>query len=158
MGAAGAGLIFGPRFLGSGDGAELLGAGFPDLEGRPRQLAEWQGKLLVCNFWATWCVPCREEMPLLADFRQRYVAKGAEVVGIGIDQAAKMRQFAKEFSIAYPLLVADANALDLMRKLGNSAGALPYTVVLGPQGEVAHRRLGLLKPGELESVAAGILR
>jgi thiol-disulfide isomerase/thioredoxin len=103
----------------------------------------------VCNFWATWCLPCREEIPLLMQVRSRYAANGTEVVGIGIDHAAKIQQFAREFGITYPLLVADASGLDLMRKLGNQAGGLPYTVVVDRNGAIAYRRLGLLRAAEL---------
>jgi thiol-disulfide isomerase/thioredoxin len=150
LAAALAGAIFGPLALQSESGAaELLAARYPDTSGTPRQILEWRGKVLVCNFWATWCLPCREEIPLLMQVRARYAANGAEVVGIGIDLATKIQQFAREFAISYPLLVADASGLDLMRKLGNRAGGLPYTVIIDRNGAIAYRRLGLLRAAEL---------
>ena len=138
--AALAGGVAGPMWLQSRSGAaELLAASYPDLEGKPRRLIDWRGRVLVCNFWATWCAPCREEMPLLAETRRRYVPKGVEIVGIGIDHADKIRDFVKSLQIAYPVLVADGSALDLMARVGTRARALPYTVFLDRPGGVVHR-------------------
>ena len=157
--AAGAGLFAGALFLQSGSGASaLLSAAYPDVAGRERRLVEWKGRVLVCNFWATWCAPCREEMPMLSKLRDEYAAKGVEFVGIGIDSAAKIRDFLKDYPVSYPLLVAGAEAIDLMRALGNSAGALPFTVVLDRAGAVAYRRLGLLAREDLEKALVGFLR
>jgi thiol-disulfide isomerase/thioredoxin len=159
LAAAAAGALVGPLALQSNSGAaDLLSARYPDVSGNVRQMLEWKGKTLVANFWATWCAPCREEIPLLAANRSKYASKGVEVVGIGIDSAEKIAQFAKEVPMAYPVLVAGAPAIDVMRKLGNQSGGLPYTVILDPSGAVAYRRLGALKPGELEKVLDGMLR
>ena len=112
LGAAGlaagvAGALVGVFALQSGSGASmLLAQGFRDLGGAPRRLADWQGRVIVCNFWATWCAPCREEIPLLIAAQHKYAAKGLQLVGIGIDNAPKIVQFAKELKIDYPLLVA----------------------------------------------------
>jgi len=157
--AAGAGLFAGALLLQSSSGASsLLSTAYPDLSGRPRALAEWKGRILVCNFWATWCAPCREEMPMLSRMRDQYAAKGVEVVGVGIDSAAKIREFSNNYPVSYPLLVAGAGAIDLMRSLGNPAGALPFTVVLDRAGAIAYRRLGLLIRADLEPALAGFLR
>jgi len=138
--------------------ADLLAAPFRDLSGAKRTLREWQGRVLVCNFWATWCAPCREEIPMLVAVRGAFAAKGAEVVGIGIDQASKVDEFAKTYGITYPVLIADARAMELMSRLGNGPGGLPYTVVLDRLGAVVHRRLGALARAELEEVLKGLLR
>ncbi len=87
-----------------------------------------------------------------------FAAKGAEIVGIGIDQASKVEEFAKTYGITYPVLTAEARAIELMRRLGNGLGGLPYTVVLDQRGVVAHRRLGALTRAELEEVLRGLLR
>ena len=153
LAAAAAGFLAGPALLrlGSDAAAEALGAaGFDDLQGRRRRLAEWRGKVLVCNFWATWCAPCREEIPLLIAARQKYGPAGVEIVGIAIDNASKVREFAATFRIAYPILVAEADGLDLMRELGNTGGGLPYTVIADREGSLVHRKLGALKEAELE--------
>jgi len=149
--AAVAGAVVGPILLQSGSGAaELQAAALPDLEGRTRSVSEWQGKVVLCNFWATWCPPCREEIPLLVDLRRKYASHGLEVVGIAVDNAAKVKEFASKYAIDYPILIADASGLDLVRKLGNPSGGLPFTVTLDRKGALVHRKLGLLRRSELE--------
>jgi len=158
LAAAAAGALLGPLALRSTSGAgRLLATTFPDAAGRPHPLRDWLGKPVAFNFWATWCIPCLEEVPLLVDFHARFASKGVQVVGICADQAAKMLEFAKTYRIAYPLLVADASVFDLLRDLGNRVGGLPYTIVLDHGGTIAHTRLGALKPGELEAVMAPML-
>lgn len=157
--AAAVGVVVGPLVLQSQTGAaELRAASYPDASGTLRSINGWKGKVLVCNFWATWCAPCRQEMPLLQETRQKFAKKGVEIVGIGIDQAAKIRQFAAEFGISYPLLVADAGGIGLMRKLGNGEGALPFTVILDRHGAIAYRHLGILRREDLEATLDGLLR
>ena len=156
--AAAAGALVGPLALQSQSGAaKLLSAVFPNLSGAPKRISDWRGSVLVCNFWATWCAPCREEVPLLVALRENYAAKGVEVVGIGIDNAAKIRQFSEDYRVTYPLLVADATAMELMRDLGNDAGGLPFTVVYDRQGAIGYRRLGLLREADLKRAIDGML-
>ena len=154
LAAAVAGFLAGPALLklgGAGEESEALrAASFADLEGKPRRLAEWSGKVLVCNFWATWCAPCREEIPLLVAARQKYGPSGVEFVGIAVDNASKVREFAASFKISYPVLLAEAEGLDLMRRVGNAGGGLPYTVIADRQGRLVHRKLGALGQAELE--------
>jgi len=159
VGAAAAGALIGAFALQSQTGAAaLLSHTFVDLEGKPRRLVEWQGRVLVCNFWATWCAPCREEIPLFISAQQQYGAKILQIVGIGIDRADKIGEFSAKFGITYPLLVADATAMDTMKQLGNQSGGLPFTVVLDRGGAVAKTRLGALKAGELDLILAPLLR
>ena len=153
LAAAAAGFLAGPALLrlgGDGERDALAAAAFADLEGRRRRLAEWRGKILVCNFWATWCAPCREEIPLLVAARQKYGSAGVEIVGIAIDNATKVRHFAATFKISYPILLAEADGLDLMRQLGNTGGGFPYTVIADRDGRPVHRKLGALKGAELD--------
>ena len=159
--AATAGFLAGPALLrlgGGGEGEALRSASFVDLNGKMRRLAEWRGKVLVCNFWATWCAPCREEIPLLLEMRRKYGLGGVEIVGIAIDNAAKVRQFSASFSISYPVLLAEADGLDLMRRLGNSSGGLPYTVIADREGGLVHHKLGALKQPELDGLLAPLAR
>jgi thiol-disulfide isomerase/thioredoxin len=152
-----AGFLVGPALLrlgGEEAGEALRAASFPDLQGRARRLAEWEGQVLVCNFWATWCAPCREEIPLLITARAKYAAFGVEIVGIAIDNATKVREYADTLKIPYPILLAGSAGLDLMRKLGNSAGGLPYTVVTDRKGNLAERKLGALNQAELDGFLA----
>ena len=159
--AVAAGFLAGPALLQSGRGREegvLQSASFPDLDNRTRRLSEWRGKVLVCNFWATWCAPCREEIPMLVAARQKYGSSGAEIVGIAIDSVIKVRQFSASFDISYPVLLAGSDGLDLMRQLGNSGGGLPYTVIADRRGALVHRKLGALKAGELDGLLESLTR
>lgn len=149
--AAIAGAMVGPILLQSGSGAAaLLATPLPGLDGQPRRLSDWQGKVVLCNFWATWCAPCRKEIPMLVDLRERYLARGFEVVGIAVDNADKVKEFAAKYAISYPILIAEAAGLDLMRNLGNTAGALPFTVMLDSRGTILSRKLGILHRDDLE--------
>jgi thiol-disulfide isomerase/thioredoxin len=121
-----------------------------DLEGRPRQLSEWTGKVQVLNFWATWCPPCREEIPLLIGAQKRFGANGVQVIGIAIDKPAEVAAFRKETGIDYPLLVNDAVALKMMELFGNRSGSLPFTVVLDRENRVVSRKLGAFRGDELD--------
>jgi len=124
---------------------------FDDSDGRPQPLAQWKGQWLVLNFWATWCAPCVEEMPHLQQVAHDYAGRGVAVVGLGIDNADAIRRFRKQLDLELPLLVAGATGSNLARELGNPSGALPYTVLISPQGTVVQARLGLIKPELLRS-------
>jgi thiol-disulfide isomerase/thioredoxin len=159
LAAAAAGALVGVLALQARSGAaELLSARFYDLEGRPHRLLDWQGQPLLCNFWATWCAPCREEIPLLVAAKQQQLGQRGEIVGIGIDSAANIGQFARTYKMNYPVLVADATAIGVLRGLGNRAGGLPYTVVLDRRGAVVYRHLGALTQRELRQVLASFVR
>lgn len=156
--AAAAGALVGPILLQSGSGAaELLATPLPGLDGRMRRLSDWRGKVVLCNFWATWCAPCREEIPMLVDLRDQYSAEGFEVVGIAVDNEAKVREFAEKYQVSYPILVAEAGGLDLMRALGNTAGALPFTVTLDRRGSILSRKLGILRRSDIEPKIKALL-
>jgi thiol-disulfide isomerase/thioredoxin len=149
--AAVAGVVAGPWLANSPRDAEALrSARLADLTGKPRTLDEWRGRILVVNFWATWCPPCREEIPALVRARDKLLPSGVEFVGIAIDQVAKVKEFALTVHISYPLLMADASGLDLIRKLGNPSGGLPFTVVLDRKGSIAHRNLGAITQQKIE--------
>ncbi len=149
--AALVGGVVGPILLQSESGAaDLQVVPLPDLTGRSRQISEWQGKVVLVNFWATWCAPCREEIPMLVSLHEKFSAKGLEIVGIAVDSASKVGEYASKYRIPYPVLIADSGGIDVMRKLGNGAGALPYTVVLDRRGVIVSRKLGILRQREIE--------
>jgi thiol-disulfide isomerase/thioredoxin len=117
-------------------------------------LAEFRGRPLLLNFWATWCVPCVTEMPLLARFHAEHRAAGWQVLGLAVDQEAPVRKFLLDHSIDFPIALADAEGLDLARALGNTAGGLPFSVALGRDGRVRTRKLGALDAQILANWAA----
>jgi peroxiredoxin len=129
--------------------AELFAMSLPDADGALQPLAQWRGRPLVVNFWATWCAPCVEEMPDLQRVRDEYRAHGVEVIGIGIDSAERIRAFRDEHRLTLPLLVAGSQGTEVGRTLGNTAGVLPYTVLIAADGRVAQRKVGQIRPAEL---------
>ena len=130
----------------------LWGLPLPNLSGKTQTLEEWRGKTLVINFWATWCAPCREEIPDLIAIRSEYAAKSIEIVGIAIDNAEAVKPYAQQMSIPYPLLIGEGSALEMSRALGNPSGALPYTVVIAPDGAILMRHLGRLPKSKLQAI------
>lgn len=131
-------------------------ASFPDLQGRPQALAQWRGQVVVLNFWASWCAPCREEMPEFVELRARYRAAGVEFVGIAIDSPDRVAQFLQRQPVNYPILVGEGAAHDLARQLGNPGGALPYTIVLDRDGKIALAHLGRLPRATLDTALRNI--
>lgn len=135
----------------------LYGLTLPDSEGRPLALATLRRQPTVVNFWATWCPPCVEEMPELSDIGDEFRSRGLQVIGIGIDSASNIGQFSLKTPMRYPLLVAGNSGLELVRRLGNTAGALPFTVVLARDGSVAWRTLGRFKTADLRQAIQRVL-
>jgi thiol-disulfide isomerase/thioredoxin len=150
------GALVGALGIQSTSGAgKLLSSSFPDLAGRPRRLIEWQGRVVLFNFWATWCAPCREEMPFLDAMARKYAIP---VVGIGIDSASKVREFAANYRIRYEMLVAGTEAIQLMKETGNPTGGLPFSLLLDRSGRIVSRKLGPLDQRELEGIVTQLLR
>ena len=121
------------------------GEGLTDLQlldsaGQARRLGDWNGKLVLVNFWATWCAPCREEMPLLDRTRRDLAGKGFEVVGIAVDDADAVATFLKESPVQYPILIGADN--DTLRKFGDGSGVLPYSVLIDSEGKLLAQRAG----------------
>ncbi len=132
------------------DPAALYAATFRDRAGETQPLGRFQGKVLVLNFWATWCAPCREEMPTFARLRSRWAARNVEFVGLANEEPAKVERFARELGITYPLLTGGAEVDELARRLGDTQGLLPFTVVLGPGGTVLVQKVGAYSEAALE--------
>jgi thiol-disulfide isomerase/thioredoxin len=140
------------------EGADaLLSSRFVDLEGRSRSVDEWRGKVLVVNFWATWCAPCREEIPLFVKLQDNYGKRGLQFIGIAIDQPHKVRPFAAEFGMNFPVLIGSADALQLTRALGNRAAVLPFTVVLTRDARIAATEVGAAKQAQFEPLLGSLL-
>lgn len=125
----------------------LLSQSMPDASGQQQSLAQWKGKPLVVNFWATWCGPCVEEMPELTALQAEIAP--VQILGIGVDSQENIAKFAQKYQIRYPLFVAGTGATDLLRQFGNQAGGLPFTALVGKDGKVKKIYLGRLKFDEL---------
>jgi thiol-disulfide isomerase/thioredoxin len=142
----------------AGGGGEALGrAVFPDLEGRAQSLAQWRGKVVVVNFWATWCGPCREEIPILVRLQKEYGPRGLQLVGIAIDQPEKVRPYAAELGMNFPILIGSVDAIELTRTLGNRAGVLPFTVIFSRDGRMVAKEVGAVKEAPFEALLLKLL-
>ena len=120
----------------------------PDLGGHPQPVAQWRGKVLVVNFWASWCKPCVDEMPALSRMNSHYASRGVQFVGIGVDAAEKLAAFVRTTPLSYPVLVASpADPTPGLQVKG-----LPYTVVIGRDGRIEMTRLGRIDEESLEPV------
>lgn len=127
------------------------------LDGTPQALSQWQGKIVIANFWATWCLPCRDEIPELIDTYAAYHQKDLVILGIAIDDAEKAAAFSKEFKINYPVLVGEFDAFSLAEAMGNLQGALPFTVTIDRSGMIVDTHLGRIKKKQIEKIIKPML-
>lgn len=135
----------------------LMALQLPDLTGRVQEMGQWRGKVVVVNFWATWCAPCREEVPSFVALQEKYGTRGLQFVGIAIDQRDKVEAFAREFGINYAVLLGGLDTIDLTRQAGNRIGALPFTLVLDRNGHIVSRELGKVKEAQLARLLLSLL-
>jgi len=130
---------------------QLLATRLPDESGVVQAISQWQGKTRVINFWATWCPPCREEMPAFSRLQDKYAANGVQFVGISLDTTINVEKYSKQFKTTYPLLIDNGASANLLAKLGNPQQALPYTLVLSPSNQVLMQQLGKVPEGQLDA-------
>jgi thiol-disulfide isomerase/thioredoxin len=142
----------GPAMVPNAVVERVLSVRVADVKGGTQSLEQWRGQVLVVNYWATWCAPCREEIPGFVRLQERYGSRGLQFVGIAIDQPDKVAEFASEFRINYPLLLGGLETIELLRQAGNRAGVLPYTLVIDRKGNLVSREPGGLKEARLESI------
>ncbi len=152
-GLAGAGLAwwrYTPAKVDDGVTQQLWGLEFDTPVGTRLALQSMRGRPLLINFWATWCPPCVEELPLLDAFHRENESKGWQVVGIAVDKLAPVQAFLKRQPLAFPVVLSGMEGLNLSKNLGNQAGGLPFSVLLGADGSILHRKIGKLSEQDLQ--------
>ena len=126
-------------------------------DGKSVDTKEWRGKVLVVNFWASWCPPCVEEMPTLDKLQQEFKAQNVLFVGIGIDSPSNIRQFLEKTPVSYPIVIGGLEGSNISKQMGNAQGALPYTVIINTQGKATSSKLGKISEEELKSAIKSAL-
>jgi len=129
----------------------------PDLDGVERHVAEWDGKVLVINFWATWCPPCRKEIPEFIDLQDHYRERGLQFLGVALEQPEPVRKFAAALGINYPLLAGELPVIGIAEAYGDSIGALPYTAIIDRDGRIRFTHAGPLSRDKAEEMIRSLL-
>jgi thiol-disulfide isomerase/thioredoxin len=118
-------------------------------DGKLADTEKWRGKVLIVNFWASWCPPCVEEMPTLDKLQGEFKSQNVLFVGIGIDSPSNIREFLEKTPVSYPIVIGGLEGSNLSKQMGNSQGALPYTIVINAQGKATNSKLGKISEEEL---------
>ena len=150
--AAGAGFAWWrsqPQAMGPSVEAQLWSQVFETPDGKPFAMADFKGRPVLLNFWATWCPPCVKELPMLSEFAAKQGAKGIQVVGLAVDKSEAVQRFLQRQPVQFPVGIAMQGGLGLTRTLGNLQGGLPFTVLFDSQGQVRQRKIGELSSEDL---------
>lgn len=134
-----------------------LAFSFPDSSDQMQSISQWQGKVLVINFWATWCPPCLKEIPDFIRLQSEYQRQGLQFVGIAVDDKPAVQDYLKTININYPMLIAGDAGIALSHQLGNIIDAVPFTIVINQQGQVVFRQPGELSAEELRNTVLPLL-
>ena len=153
LGGAGLAWWKGAAHDGTGLPADFWELKFDTPSGQSLGMASLRGQTLLLNFWATWCPPCVEELPLIDGFFQENSKKGWQVLGLAVDQLAAVNGFLAKAPVKFPVALAGMPGVALSQSLGNLSGGLPFTVVLGKSGSVLHRKMGRVTPDDLRAWA-----
>ncbi|MGW8248560.1 MAG: TlpA family protein disulfide reductase [Acidiferrobacterales bacterium] len=137
---------------------EMVEFSLPDTDGKLHDISEWRGKVIVLNFWATWCPPCRAEVPLFVDTQQKFKKDGVVIVGVAIDKKQDVANFIDSYFINYPVLVSEQDNTELMARYGNRIATLPYSVVMDRNGKIIETHAGAYKKDQLLSVLDKVLK
>lgn len=140
---------FQPHAVQPGAEGDFWQRSFDTPTGQSLAMASFKGKPLLLNFWATWCPPCVEELPLLDGFYKQNASNGWQVLGLAIDQPSAVRNFLTKMPLSFAIGLAGLEGTDLVKSMGNLSGALPFTVVFGQSGQLLHRKMGLVSAADL---------
>ena len=131
--------------------------GFMDIEGEKRSITEWDGQVILVNFWATWCPPCKKEIPAFMALQDEYGPKGFQVLGIAIDDENSVRDYADTMGMNYPVMAAELAAMEVSRRYGNRVNALPFSAFVGRDGIIKFTKPGELSKEETEKIILKLL-
>jgi len=137
--------------------ASLPEFNLPDLLGNQHSIKEWQDKVLVINFWATWCPPCLKEMPTFEALQNEYSAQGLQVIGIALDDAESVKEFLASKKITYPILLGENQGTKLAHDLGNIVNTMPFTVIVNHEGQIVKTHMGDLDREQLLGIVKPLL-
>lgn len=129
----------------------------PDLNGQQRHISEWDGLVVALNFWATWCPPCLKEIPEFIALQTKYADQGLQFIGVALQQAEDVTDFVQTHGMNYPVLVGEMAVIKLTKDYGNHISALPYTVIIDRQGQIAYVKHGLLAGEVAEKIINTLL-
>jgi thiol-disulfide isomerase/thioredoxin len=129
----------------------------PDLNGQSFSIDRWDGKVILINFWATWCPPCRKEIPTFIQALEKYGDRGFQIVGIAIDEPKLVAEFVQDLGANYPQLIASTQSSELSKRYGNHYGALPYSILIDRKSTIRFTKAGELSRDELESLIENLI-
>jgi thiol-disulfide isomerase/thioredoxin len=126
----------------------------PDLNGDFQNIKQWDGKLLFLNFWATWCYPCKQEIPTFMELQEAYGEQGFQIVGLAIDDIDEVKEYVEEISLNYPTMVTQQAGIELAKRYGNPKGVLPFTVIINRDGKISNTIRGELSKKRAKEILA----
>jgi thiol-disulfide isomerase/thioredoxin len=127
-----------------------------DIDGQPRSIRSWEGKSMIVNFWATWCAPCRREIPLLKKIQAEHGAEGFQIVGVAVDFREDVLKYAQEIGIDYPVLIGEQEGLDAVNKFGQGSLGFPFTVFTDNQQRIVMFHVGEIHANQAEAMLAAV--
>lgn len=136
---------------------DLVNFTLPGMTGEKLTLSDWHGKIIVLNFWATWCPPCIREIPLLIKQQALWQNQGVQFVGVAIDDKHKVQRFMKDQPINYPIMLGGISTMEIAKKMGNSHDVLPYTIIIDRYGKIIKTRTGEVTQTMLNKIIQPIL-
>lgn len=139
-------------------GQSRPGFALPDLDGEVRDISDWDGKILAVNFWATWCAPCKEEIPVFVELQEKYREHDVVFIGVALDNIEAVTDFVEHYGMNYPVLIGEQAVIDAAKAYGNRIGALPYTAFVDRDGRIVHTHYGLIKRAEADELLARLIR